>query len=107
MMTTPSPSLAPDLTLVPPGTIRHGPPPAAGEPSARRLDESTRPEDGSKRRTGFVIQRQQRRPYGVAVEKPHQDQGGLRRDRVRATAEVRQEQRQPAFMMAPRRFPVA
>src|SRR5258706_15602328 len=28
MITTPSPSLAPDLTLVPPGTIRHGPPAA-------------------------------------------------------------------------------
>src|SRR6185503_15680764 len=51
--------------------------------------------------------RQKRQPDGVRFEQPHERECRLHGDRVRAAAEVREEQRQPAVVDPARPVPVA
>ncbi len=79
-------------------------------PAIRPPDASTRPadaEDLGQLSARPVVEREERRPDRIAVEEAHHRQGRFDRDRVRAAAEVREEQRQPAFVVAPRAVPVA
>jgi hypothetical protein len=69
-------------------------------------DEPERSEQPVERLARGGLERQQRPAGQIGLDQAHPEERGLDRDRVRPAAEVRQHQRQPAFVPAPRRIPV-
>ena len=80
---------------------------ARGDPATGRLDQPERAERGVHRGRRRRLERQERRPDHVGLEQAHRHEGGLRRDRVGAAAEVGEEERQPALVGPPCGLPVA